>query len=551
MTLVALSADSGSSRTSPTISTARTRPNPDRSDARSSAASINGGSTITSGDAVVTFMPGAPIGAESTITPSVTTASVDDASPVITVQAIDQYGNFVLVGGADVELTNDNTGPLDVTDVGDGTYTAPVVETVAPQTDSISGTINGDVITSGDAEITFLPGAPVGAESTITASVITASVDDASPVITVQAIDQYGNLLTEGGADVDLANDNTGSLDVNDEGDGTYTAPVVETVAPQTDTISGSINGDRSTTGDAEIEFTPGAPSVAQTTIEAAPATVNVDIHHSDITVTAKDQFGNLVGEGGATITLAGSHGTVVSPPADIHDGTYTSSIEDTVTRQDTITGKLAGVPITDAATVDFTPGALHHFTVGSPGTQTAGTQFTVTVTAYDQYNNIKTNYSGAPTVTHTLLTSPGGAAPSVATPPSVVLSSFVNGVATLTITTYRAEAIGRHIHVDDSGKTGDNVTDFIVLPGPLASFTIASIVSPRTAGSPFTVTATAYDPYGNVKTNYSGAARPASRPRLPPRRSATHPPRMGRRASVGPLVSAPGPSPRSRPCRP
>ena len=130
-------------------------------------------------------------------------------------------------------------------------------------------------------------------------SVITASVDDASPVITVQAIDQYGNLLTEGGADVDLANDNTGSLDVNDEGDGTYTAPVVETVAPQTDTISGSIDGDPITTGDAEIEFTPGAPSAAQTTIPAAPATVNVDIHHSDITVTAKDQFGNLVGEGG------------------------------------------------------------------------------------------------------------------------------------------------------------------------------------------------------------------------------------------------------------
>ena len=205
------------------------------------------------------------------------------------------------------------TGPVAaVTDVGDGTYTFTLDDGRSiPRRSAARST--GSRVTSGNATGRLTsPGAPVGARSTITAGVSTASVDDPSPVITVQAIDPYGNFLTEGGATVELTNDQTGPLDVNDEDDGTYTATVVETVAPQTDTITGSIDGDPITTGDAVIDFTPGIPSADETTIDAAPPTVNVDIHHSDITVTAKDQFGNLVGVGGATVTLAGSHGTVI-----------------------------------------------------------------------------------------------------------------------------------------------------------------------------------------------------------------------------------------------
>src|SRR4029079_3790596 len=43
------------------------------------------------------------------------------------------------------------------------------------------------------------------------------------------------------------------------------------------------------------------------------------------------------------------------------------------------------------------------------------------------------------------------------------------------------------------------------VAPGPLGSFTWANITSPRTAGTAFPVTVTAYDTFGNQKTDYAG----------------------------------------------
>ena len=60
-----------------------------------------------------------------------------------------------------------------------------------------------------------------------------------------------------------------------------------------------------------------------------------------------------------------------------------------------------------------------------------------------------------------------------------------------------------------DTGPDPDVVSDsntFTVNPGPLGSFTIGTI-SNQTAGTPFSVTATAYDVYGNLKDDYAGGA--------------------------------------------
>lgn len=52
------------------------------------------------------------------------------------------------------------------------------------------------------------------------------------------------------------------------------------------------------------------------------------------------------------------------------------------------------------------------------------------------------------------------------------------------------------------------NVTGTVtVVPGPLDHFGFATISSPRTAGTAFAITATAYDAYNNVKTDYVGSA--------------------------------------------
>jgi hypothetical protein len=441
--------------------------------------------------------------AQTTITASAASVSVDDGATII-VQAKD--GTADLTTGGDAVILN-STGASAVSspiDNGDGTYTATLNDS-SLETATVSGTINGDPITSGDAVITFTPGAPVGAQSTITPSTTSASVDDSSPTVIVQARDQYGNLVTADGATVVLSNDNTGPLAVSDNHDGTYAATVIETVAPQTDTISGSIDGDPISTGDAIIDFTVGAASTDTTTIVASPPSVIVDIHLSTITVTAKDQFGNDVGAGGSTVTLDSPNGTL-TPVDDIGNGTYTATIEDTVSRLDTITGKLGVVDIADDATVDFTPGALKFFVIGHIDPQIAGTAFDVVITAEDQYHNIKTNYGGTPTISG-LAASPGcvGCSPTLGAISATYGSiTFTNGVATVSVTAFGADA-SSHITVTDASPstTQDSNTFAVTHVATLGGFTIENL-SAAVAGTPFIATFHAFDPYGNVYTDYS-----------------------------------------------
>jgi len=91
-----------------------------------------------------------------------------------------------------------------------------------------------------------------------------------------------------------------------------------------------------------------------------------------------------------------------------------------------TITGSYATKSAT--ALLQVTPGAPHHFTFATiPSPQTAGASFPVTLTAYDSFNNIKTDYSGPTTLS--------GFANSV-NPTSI---PFTNGVANPTLTITKA----------------------------------------------------------------------------------------------------------------
>ncbi|MBO3840465.1 MAG: DNRLRE domain-containing protein [Candidatus Brockarchaeota archaeon] len=51
----------------------------------------------------------------------------------------------------------------------------------------------------------------------------------------------------------------------------------------------------------------------------------------------------------------------------------------------------------------------------------------------------------------------------------------------------------------------GDDTKELTVTPGPLDHFEFASISSPKQVAVPFSITITAYDAYGNVKTDYTG----------------------------------------------
>ena len=143
-------------------------------------------------------------------------------------------------------------------------------------------------------------------------------------------------------------------------------------------------------------------------------------------------------------------------------------------------------------------PGALDHFTVSSVPQQTAGTPFSVTVKAFDVCGNQKTNYGGG-AVLGGLGNAPSGQAPLYGT------LSFSGGAATSTVKPFLAGPNQTLTVTDGSAVTASN--PFTVLPGPLSSFAVGSVADPQSAGTSFSLTATARDAWLNVKTNYAGGA--------------------------------------------
>ena len=132
--------------------------------------------------------------------------------------------------------------------------------------------------------------------------------------------------------------------------------------------------------------------------------------------------------------------------------------------------------------------------------------------TAYDLYGNLKRDYGGGATLTGNLVNAPNGAQPQYGT-----FGAWANGSASDSgVTSFATSSYDASTHaynadfsvtVSDSGKTATS-NQFAVKPGPLASFGWTSQPNAsQNAGIPFGAGVTAYDAYGNVKTDYSGSA--------------------------------------------
>ena len=177
-----------------------------------------------------------------------------------------------------------------------------------------------------------------------------------------------------------------------------------------------------------------------------------------------------------------------------------------------------ANVTVTDGSidnsagplSVTVDPGPLNHFTwTDQPNaSQTAGDQFdTVEVTAYDQWDNVKTNYNPAGAVFSGLnpAGSPNGDLPTYGFTWSGGVASSSGVVDKKAETTQLTVTDGSVTASSDSGSPDT----FTVAPAALNSFAWTDQPNAsQTAGVTFdSVAVTAYDAYGNVKTNYIPAA--------------------------------------------
>jgi uncharacterized repeat protein (TIGR02543 family) len=145
------------------------------------------------------------------------------------------------------------------------------------------------------------------------------------------------------------------------------------------------------------------------------------------------------------------------------------------------------------------TPGALTQLLVSAPGAATAGTAFSVTVTARDAYNNTASGYAGTVRFTKSDAGA-GSAVPSNYT--------FVGGDAGMHTFTNAATLVtpgNQTITVTDTVVSSINGSSGITVSPGVASQLVVSAPGAATAGSAFSITVTARDAYGNTASGYAG----------------------------------------------
>jgi len=221
-------------------------------------------------------------------------------------------------------------------------------------------------------------------------------------------------------------------------------------------------------------------------------------------TITAVDQYGNTATgyTGSKTVTFGGPAnapgGQAPSYPSSVtfSGGAGTASI--TLYNAQSVTLVATQGSLTGSTSVTVAPASASTFTVANPGTQTAGTSFSVTLTALDQYGNQATGYTGSKTVSFSgPATAPSGQAPLY---PSSV--SFSSGVGTASITLYDAQSTT--LTATQGSSVSGTSTAFTVNGAGANSFSVSN-PGTVTAGSPFNVTLSALDAYGNNAPTYTG----------------------------------------------
>ncbi len=121
---------------------------------------------------------------------------------------------------------------------------------------------------------------------------------------------------------------------------------------------------------------------------------------------------------------------------------------------------------------------------------QQAGTPFAIAVSAYDAWGNPATGFNEDSTITDTT----GTVTPQAA--------SFASGTLSAQLSVTKATA--SDTITISAGGLAISTNAFEVTAGPAASFTMAEISSPQKTRTPFTITAEAFDAWGNPAVSFN-----------------------------------------------
>jgi hypothetical protein len=320
--------------------------------------------------------------------------------------------------------------------------------------------------------------------------------------ITVTALDPYNNVATGYRGTIHL-----GSSDVSALLPADYTF----TSADQGNhTFAGGVAlyraGSQSVTaGDTAIPTITGSAAVAVNPAAARRFTVSAPAGATagaafNLTVAAQDPFGNTATGYTGTVHFSSSDGQATLPadaPLTGGVGSFTATLRtagnQTLTATDSAVSDLTGT----SGTIAVSAAAASALVVAGYASPTvAGTAHGFTVTARDAYGNVADGYRG----TVTFSSSDAQAV----LPANYTFTATDAGTHTFSATLKTAGS--RSLTARDTGTaavTGSQ-SGILVTAAAAVYFTISAPASVN-AGSPFSITVTARDAYGNVATGYRG----------------------------------------------
>jgi hypothetical protein len=301
---------------------------------------------------------------------------------------------------------------------------------------------------------------------------------------------------------------------------GPYTFSVIAGALPQGLTLSASgVLSGTSTTASTSA-FTIAATDknghsgnqALTLTVDPAPAAIFVVVGFPSpgtaglpgaFSVTALDAFNNVATDYSGTITFSSSD-TQASLPSSATlsrgSGSFSATLKtagsQSLTARDTfnpsLNASLSGIVVNPAATSRLVVG-------GFPSPVTAGVACTFTVTARDAFGNTTPAYSGAVHFTSSDI--------QAALPRDATLSSGT-GIFGATLKTAASQSLAAIDTVNAAVAGGQ--AGIVVKPAAAKRMVIMS-PSRVTHGTPFRITVTALDAYGNLATDYTGTVRFAS----------------------------------------
>ncbi len=465
--------------------------------------SVIGTDTVTSsitGSTNVNVDPAGVSLATSTFGAAPTSVLANGSSTsTITLQLKDALGNDLLTGDGATYVFNTDRGSVgSATDNGDGTISATLTSSTSAGPANVSATRNGSPF-SNSVSVTFTPGPAVSLEISAPASATAGTAF----AVTVTARDAFNNVATGYLGTVAFSGGGSGAqLPANysfvggDAGAKSFASVELRQAGSRTITVTDTVTG--SITGNDTLTVNPAAGATLEV---AAPAAATAGSTFS-VDVTARDTYNNVATGYLGTVAFSGG-GSGAQLPANYSfvggdAGTKTfNSVElrqagsRTITVTDTVTGSITG-----SNTLIVNPAPAATLEVAAPAAATAGSTFSVDVTARDTYNNVATGYLG------TVAFSGGGSGAQLP-----VNYTFVGGDAG--VKTYIGvelrQAGSRTITATDTvtGSITGNDT-LTVNPAPAATLEVAAPAA-ATAGSTFSVDVTAHDAFNNVATGYTG----------------------------------------------